>query len=77
MIPACSWPSVYEPVSDEAIRHLDEDSHSKSRVEIRCGNCDAHLGIFSDGLQPTEARFCVNSASLRFRDGENGEEIAG
>lgn len=74
----CGWPSFYKPVSDEAIRYLEDHTHGMQRVEIRCGNCDAHLGhVFPDGPQPSGARFCVNSASLRFRDGENGEEIAG
>ncbi|HEY0209644.1 peptide-methionine (R)-S-oxide reductase MsrB [Acerihabitans sp.] len=74
----CGWPSFYEPVSDSAIRYLDDNSLGMHRVEIRCGNCDAHLGhVFPDGPQPGGARFCVNSASLRFKDKENGEEIDG
>jgi peptide-methionine (R)-S-oxide reductase len=74
----CGWPSFYQPVSDDAIRYLDDNSHNMHRVEIRCGHCDAHLGhVFPDGPQPTGERFCVNSASLSFTDGENGEKTAG
>ena len=39
----CGWPSFYEPVSEEAIRYLDDSSHGMQRIEIRCGNCDAQV----------------------------------
>lgn len=73
----CGWPSFYQPYKDNAIKYLQDDSHGMQRVEIRCGNCDAHLGhVFSDGPEPTGQRYCVNSASLSFTD-EDGNDIKG
>ncbi|OBT15903.1 peptide-methionine (R)-S-oxide reductase [Vibrio sp. UCD-FRSSP16_10] len=63
----CGWPSFDAPASKEAIRFIEDNSHGMTRVEIRCANCDSHLGhVFPDGPPSTGERFCVNSVSLVF-----------
>ncbi len=65
----CGWPSFDAPINDSVINYIRDLSHGMSRTEIRCAQCDSHLGhVFPDGPKTTGERFCVNSVSLVFNN---------
>jgi peptide methionine sulfoxide reductase msrA/msrB len=61
------WPSFTQPIEPGRVVEHEDSTFGMRRTEVRSRAGGSHLGhVFDDGPAPTHARYCINSAALRF-----------
>jgi methionine-R-sulfoxide reductase len=72
------WPSFDRAKSAGTIIEHTDRTMGMARTEILCARCGGHLGhVFPDGPTETGLRYCVNSLSLTYEQGDSkGAEAA-
>ena len=60
------WPSFTAAITPSSVSLQKDRKLGIARTEVRCANCDAHLGhVFRDGPGASGERYCMNSAALQ------------
>lgn len=64
----CGWPS-FDNAIEGSIEYVKDTSFGMQRIEVLCANCGGHLGhVFDDGPSESGTRYCINSASINFKE---------
>ncbi|MFI5842363.1 peptide-methionine (R)-S-oxide reductase MsrB [Catenuloplanes sp. NPDC051500] len=64
----CGWPSFDDALPGTVIE-IEDRTLGMRRTEIRCANCQSHLGhvFHGEGYTAKNTRHCVNSISVRLQ----------
>lgn len=73
----CGWPSFDEAIPG-TIKYIEDRTFGMVRTEVRCANCDSHLGhvFYGEHFTAKDARYCINSISMRLEPADSAEPTA-
>jgi len=62
------WPSFTQPIDENAVRFIRDNTLGMQRIEVRSRAGNSHLGhvFYNDSSSPNGTRYCINSAALQF-----------